>query len=294
MTIKMRNLNSDVTSLLRGMMIGDVWYVDGDKGDDYASGADLKNALRTLLTAVTKPVSGNHDYILCVGAETATASVAITQDDLHIIGIGNGGMANTWNRGFQYTALTAIDAIQPAATADGLEMAGIKVFTSQTSIFCDDAGADGMFFHDMTFTPPGDTTTDATGIVFDLEGKYPVVSDSLFIGLAAAINAAGYGGVVERCVFQSDSSAAAAITLAAASDNFIVKDCAFNLSHASGIAITVAATGDDGFVLNSYFDGTMTVPISAASAADILIAGCYNDVITTLTTSTVFTAITTN
>ena len=211
MTIKMRNLNSDVTSLLRGMMIGDVWYVDGDKGDDYASGADLKNALRTLLTAVTKPVSGNHDYILCVGAETATASVAITQDDLHIIGIGNGGMANTWNRGFQYTALTAIDAIQPAATADGLEMAGIKVFTSQTSIFCDDAGADGMFFHDMTFTPPGDTTTDASGICFDMEGKYLTISDCIFRGIKLAIDLAGTGNIIERCYFQSNVAAAKAV-----------------------------------------------------------------------------------
>lgn len=283
--IKKRNLAPDVLSLLYGMMIGDVWFVDGDAGNNGASGKDLENAKRTLVGAVANLVSGHHDHILCVGAETGAAAVAISAADAHIIGIGNGGGRNSWNRGFQYTC-PAADAFQPTTAADGLELAGIKFFTAGQEVI-DDAGADGMFFHDLTFTTTGDTTTENTVICMDIDGKYFTLADSLFIDQDLSVNLAGTGSIVERCIFQSATATAKGVVSAGL--HTIVRGCQFNLSHASAVGITYSAAADQGSIIDCWFDGTNTARITNAGA-NVLITGCFSDTITATTTSTTYTA----
>lgn len=284
--IKARNLDPMVRSLLFGMMIGDVTFVDGDAGNNGASGKDFENAKRTLAGGVVNLVSGHHDYILCVGAETGAGAVAISAADAHIIGIGNGGGANIWNRGFQYTC-PAADALQPTTAADGLELAGIKFFTAG-NIVVDDAGADGMFFHDLTFTTTGDTTTENTVLCLDIEGKYFTLADSIFIDQDLSVDVAGTGNVIERCIFQTATTGAKAVNSVGL--HTIVRDCQFNLSHASAVAITYSAAADQGGIHGCWFDATMTARITNAGA-NVLITNCFSDAITTNTTSTTYTAV---
>jgi len=286
--IKMRNLHSEVKNLVYGMMLGDVVFVNGDLGDDTATGESYEYAKKSLAGAVQNVVSGHHDYILCVGAETGAAAVAITQADLHIIGVGNGGMMNAWNRGYQYTC-PAADALQPSTAADGLELAGIKFFTAAGQLVVDDAGADGMFFHHNTFTTAADTTTDNTDVTLDIEGKYFVCADSIFLRQKLAIDTAGTGAIIERCLFEADDAGSKAVN--AAGLQTIVRDCIFNLSSSSAaVAITYAAASDAGAIINCRFDATINDAISNAGA-NVLIIDCYSDTITSNTTSVTYTAI---
>jgi len=283
--IKMRNLHSEVKNLVYGMMLGDVVFVNGDLGDDTATGESFEYAKQSLAGAVQNVVSGHHDYILCCGAETGAAAVGIAQADLHVIGVGNGGMMNAWNRGYQYTC-PAADALQPADTADGLEVAGIKFFTAG-NIVVDDDGADGMFFHHNTFTTTGDTTTENTVLCLDIEGKYFVLADSIFLGQDLAVNTNGTGNIVERCIFQSASAAAKGVVSQGLET--IVRDCQFNFSHASAVGITFSAAADQGSIHGCWFDGTNTARITNAGA-NVLISNCFSDTITAATTSTTYTA----
>jgi hypothetical protein len=267
--IKSRNLSPELNALISGMMIGDIFFVNGDTGNDAANGADFDHALKTLGAAIKRPVAGHHDYILGFGAETLTGSIAISQDDVHIIGIGNGGANNTFGRGWQITRAVTVDGIQPAATADRLEIAGICFLEPATdAILIDDAGAVNCFFHHNTVYG---STTASDAIRLDLEGARWVVSDNAFFLCKLAIDVAGAECVIERNYIQDVDEAAKGIVIGATAHRCIVKDNIINLSGGTGdVGITLASSADNCLVMGNAFDDGVSDAINDSGTATML------------------------
>lgn len=245
--IKLRNVDSSLKSLIQGLLIGDVFYVDGDRGSDNARGDDLAHAMKTLGAAVRKASSGNHDYILGVGAETLAAAVSIAHADLHIIGIGDGGVKNEINRGWQLTCAATVDTLQPTTAADGMEIAGIQFVCNATDhILIDDAGAEGVFFHDCTVIG---STTASDAVRLDIEGPRWVINDNIFLLCKLPVDLANKECVVKRNIFQDVDTAAIGVKVSnAAGDRCIIgggpgDGNVFNLSGGTGDTGVYIITG---------------------------------------------------
>lgn len=286
MAIKMKNLAGDVQSLIRGLMLGDVIYVNGDLGSDDSNGLDITHGLKTLNQAVRRTSSGNHDYVLGVGAETLTAAVAISQADLHIIGIGNGGIANEYARGWQLTCAASVDCLQPAATADGLEVAGIQ-FTQNADdgILVDDAGAVNCFFHHCTIIG---STTVTNAQMLDIEGAGWTINDNIMWDIKLAIDFAAAGCVARRNIISSQDTAAKGVVIGASAHRCIIDGNVFNLGGGTtDIGITLASSADHCVIMNNLFHpdcsdaindsgtdtlkiGNLTGAIAGATGASIL------------------------
>lgn len=268
--IKLKNLDFGLRSMVRGMMLGDVFFLNGDLGDDNANGKDFGHAMRTLGQGVGKLIPGNHDYLLCCGAETLTTEVAISQADCHIIGIGNGGMDNVYARGFQATCAATVDTLQLAATADGVELAGFCFIQNATShILIDDAGADNVLFHHNT-THGG---AAITAILLDIEGAQWTINDNLFLVSKLAIDTVGADTVIQRNTFQSVDAAAKAINLSnATADRVIVQDNIFNLSGGTGdVGVTVITGANQCSVVNNLFHATCSDAINDSGTGTLII-----------------------
>jgi len=271
MPIHLGSLDASLKALVLGMVIGDVFYLDGTRGDDNAPGDEAGKALRTLVGAATKPVSGNHDYILAFGVETALAAVSFTQANLHLIGIGNGGAGNVFGRGFQYTRAATVDGIQLSTAADRMEIAGISFIESATDgILLDDAGAIECWFHDNTVYGSG-TASDAVRL--DLEGARWTVSDNHFYLCKLAIDIAGAECVITGNHIQDVDTAAKGVVIGATAHRCKINKNVFNLSGGTGdVGITIASSADNCEILDNVFDDGISDPISD-SGTDSMIAG---------------------
>jgi len=260
MGLTIDRLDPTLKALVLGSLLGDIYFLNGDAGDDHANAQDFDHAMKTLRAAVMRASTGNHDYILCFGAETGTAAVAIAQADLHIIGIGNGGPGNVIGRGFQYTCPATVDTLQPAATADGLELAGIQFTCHATDhILMDDAGADRLYIHHNTIMG---STTLSVAVRFDLEGAYPVLEENHFYLCKLPIDLIGAYSVARKNYFQDVSTTAIGINIATG-DYGIVDGNIFNLSGGTGdTGVKIAAGANYWTVSNNDFNASLSDAIS--------------------------------
>lgn len=278
--IDMKQLTNPVKSLLRGVMLGDVWFLNGDAGDDRQDGSDHDHAIKTLAGAVKKTSSGNHDYILCYGAETGTAAIPITQADLHIIGIGNGGGMNLHQRGFQYTCPATVDTFQPSAAADGLEIAGVLFTPNATDgILIDDAGLTGGFFHHNTIKGQTDDSTDV--IMLDIEGDQWVIADNIFWHCKLPVDLAAAHCYVARNIFQSQDTGAIGINIGATAHYGFAIDNVFNLGGGTGdTGIKIAASADFWTLMGNVFHGDLADNISDAGTDTFIVKNLEGGAIT--------------
>lgn len=258
--IKMYNLDPAVQQMVRGLMLGDVFFVNGSAGDDHATGVDQDHAVKTLAQGVAKGVTGHHDYILGFGSETLLAAIAVAVADLHIIGIGNGGAANEFQRGWQLTRAVTVDGFQPTADADRLEIAGISFIEPATdAILIDDAGLEGGFFHHNTIIG---STTASDAIRLDLEGPRWTINDNIFVLCKLAIDVVGKECVIRRNEIQDVDTGAKGVVIGAAAHRCIVAGNDFNLSGGTGdIGITVTAGAVNCQLKNNTFDDGISDPI---------------------------------
>lgn len=267
--IILSQLDKSLKSLVLGLMLGDIFFVNGDTGDDNATGNEFQYALKTLAAAVLKGVTGHHDYILCCGAETGAGAISIAQADLHIIGVGNGGIENIYQRGFQYTCPATVDTLQPTAAADGLEIAGIQFVCSATDhILIDDAGADGIFFHHNTVKG---STTASDAIRLDLEGAQPVISDNNFYLCKLPIDVIGAYSVIARNYMQDVDQAAIGVNVNTG-DYGIIDHNIFNFSGTTGdTGVKIAAGANYWTVSFNFFHTGLNANISDAGTGTFLV-----------------------
>jgi len=283
--IKFRNIDATLKSLILGMALGDIWFLNGDLGDNNSNGEDFGHAFRTLNHAARKLVSGHHDYILCCGAETGTAELALTLPDAHIIGVGNGGVENVAYRGFQYTCPATVDTISLSAAADGVEIAGIHFICSATDhILVDDAGADNFFFHHNNVLGSG-TASDAVRL--DLEGSYATIADNLFYlcKLAIDIGTAGHYDQVLRNTIQDVDVAAIGINVAVG-DYGVIANNFLNLSGTTGdTGVKIAAGANYWIVAFNLFHSGLSDNISDAGTGTFKVGNAEGAITGTTATS---------
>lgn len=292
--IKLKNLGTDLRALVMGQMIGDVWFVDGDAGDDGAVGEGFDTSLKTLASAVTKPVTGHHDYILCFGAETATISVSISQADVHIIGIGNGGMDNVFHRGFQYSRVATADGFIPATTADGLEIAGIRFTEPATdAILIDDAGATGCFFHHNTVI--GYTGSASIAIRLDIEGTDWTISDNLFLDCQFPIDVANARPCIERNIIHCNIASGIGIKMSHTNaHNYLIRDNIVNVMQGTTDTGVETATGADyGWIVGNMFNSACNDDIDSDGTGSLIVNNMDNSIAGT-TAASIQRAVTTS
>ena len=287
MAIAMKTLANDVQAMIRGQMLGNVFYVNGDKGDDHSSGADWRHAIRTLAMGVTKLVDESHDYLLMAGADTPGAAVEIAVADAHIIGVGLGSPAV---RGFTLTG-PAADCLQPTAAADNLEIANIDFVTAAAQVVVDDAGAIGLFIHDCTFKPVGET--DNSAITLDLEGIAPAIVNCDFLWQKLAVNSVGLRSLISKCLFVSDDTSAVGVEISNATGKTSqILDCLFQLNGGStDTGIKLISGANDGIIARCLFTAAVNDAIDVNSATGTLIVECYQLGITGTSTSSLNLAV---
>jgi hypothetical protein len=276
--IKRVNLDASLQSLVFGMQIGNVYFLDGTSGSNTANGKDQTHAVKTLAQAIKMTTSGHHDYILAFGAETGTAAVEISQKYLHIIGIGTGGVLNEHARGFNYTCAATVDTLQPTAAADYIEIAGIRWVCSATDhILIDDAGCTGASFHHNTVYGSG---TASNAIRLDIEGDQWSICDNVFWQCKLAIDLAEADCVVARNIITDQDTAAKGLVVGANSHRTLVIGNIFNLSGTTGdVGLTIASSADYCVVKDNYFNSALSDAISDAGTSTMLIAN-YSSAIT--------------
>ena len=257
--IGMRNLEPNLASLVSGLMVGNVYYV-GTNGNDFQSGKDFKNRLKSIYAASLKLVTGNNDYILAFGSETGATSISISAANAHIIGASM-PVGDTMGRGYAYTCPATVDTIIPAATADYLEIANIKFICNATDhILIDDAGCDDAFFHHNTVYG---STTASDAIRLDLEGARWTVADNTFILCKLAIDVAGAACDIRRNLIHDVDIAAKGVVFGATAHYGTCIDNLFNLSGGTGdVGITIAASADNIFMIGNHFHTTCNDNIS--------------------------------
>jgi hypothetical protein len=273
MPIKMSSLTQSLQNMILGQKLGNVFYVDGTGGDDNNTGADWDHAMASLLQTEKKMQNANHDYILAAGAETATAALALTKSDSHIIGIGaNGPLA----RGFRYTRVATVDGIQLSTAADRVEIAGIQFTEPATdAILVDDAGATDFWFHDCTVLG---STTASDAIRLDLEGARAVVTDNIFLLCKLAIDLVGAESVAQRNYIQDVDTAAKGIVVGATAHRSIIGGFGLqdgniiNLSGTTGdVGITITSSADNCLVGHNQIDDGCSDAIADSGTATMLI-----------------------
>ncbi len=287
--IQEHNIHPGLMAKINGQLLGDIFYLDGDAGDDNATGEDQTTGLKSLKTAVGKLVDGHQDYILAFGAETAVASVEIAESDAHIIGIGGGGAGNLFNRGYQYTCIATDDTLQTTTAADGAEIAGISFIQHATShILIDDAGAEGVWFHHNT-TLGG---AAITAILLDLEGARWVLNDNYFFVCKLAIDTIGKETIIKDNFFQSVDAAALGVNLGAnTADRCVVDHNIFNLSGGTGDkGIVIVSGADQASITRNRFHVTCADNIDDSGTGTFL-SGNYEGAITGTSTSSLELAI---
>ncbi len=285
MGISFQTLNNDVQAMIRGQMLGNVFYVNGDNGDDHSNGDNWNEALRTPAQGITRLIDENHDYLLMAGANTPGAAIEIAVADAHIIGIGSGSPAV---RGFTLTC-PAADCLQPTAAADNLEIANID-FVTQGQVVVDDAGCLGFYMHDCTFKPTAET--DNTAITLDLEGASPAVVDCDFLWQALAIDSVGLRTIVKGCLFVTDTTTSTAINISnTTAHTFQILGCTFQMTGTTNDeGIIIISGADDGIIKDCWFNKDVNDSISD-SGTNTLIINCFDDAITGTSTSSLWLAV---
>ena len=265
--IGMRNLEPNLASLVSGLMVGNVYYV-GTNGNDFQSGKDFKNRLKSIYAASSKLVTGNHDYILAFGSETGATSISISAANAHIIGASMPA-GDTMGRGYAYTCPATVDTIIPATTADYLEIANIKFICNATDhILIDDAGCDDAFFHHNTVYG---STTASDAIRLDLEGARWTVTDNVFILCKLAIDMAGAAQYVSRNKIHDVDIAAKGIVFGAVCHYSICTHNTLNLTGGTGdVGVTIAASADNIELAYNNISASCNDPIADSGTATVM------------------------
>ena len=266
MGIKLNSLDPSLKSLVMGMQIGDVWFVNGTSGDDNATGVDQDHAIKGLAQGLLKAVSGHNDYLLCYGTLAPAAALAIPDSHVHMIGIGGGGMLNEAARGAIVTCPATVDTIQPAATADYLEIAGFLFNSNATDgILIDDAGASGAFFHHNTVMG---STTASIAIRLDIEGDAWTINDNIFTLCKLPINLAGPNCVVKRNRLVCVPVSSLGIVIGASAHYCIIEgNDIILINGTTDVGITIAASADYTVVKNNNFSSEGSDNISDAGTS---------------------------
>lgn len=251
--LNVRSVNKDLLGIMSGLMLGNVYFLDGSRGNDGARGDDFSHALKTLGRGVGMLQSGNHDYLLCYGAETATAAVAISQANCHIIGIGGGGLGNDINRGFVYNRVATVDGLQTTVAADYAEIAGICFVEPATDgLLVDDDGADGVFFHHNTIYG---STTASVAIRLDIEGPNWVMNDNIFLLCKLPIDTAAAANVIRRNRMTDIAAAAKGIVIGAAGHYSIIEENIINMVvGGTEVGITITSSADSCIISKNFIN----------------------------------------
>lgn len=265
--IGVRNLDANLASLVSGLMVGNVYYV-GTNGNDFQSGKDFKNRLKSLYAASLKLVTGNHDYVLAFGSETGVSSVTVSAANAHIIGASM-PLGDAMGRGYAYTCPATVDTIITGATAHYLEVANIRFACHATDhiLIDNDAATDGWFHHNTVYG----STTASDAVRLDLEGARWTITDNTFILCKLAIDVAGAACDIRRNLIHDVDTGAKGVVFGATAHYGTCIDNLFNLSGGTGdVGITIAASADNIFMIGNHFHTTCSDNISDSGTATFM------------------------
>jgi hypothetical protein len=266
--IKSRNLAPELSSLINGLMVGNIFYV-GTNGDNAASGKSYKERLKNLSFASLRLVTGNNDYVLCFGSETGPGSVTVSAANAHIIGASM-PLSDSMGRGYAYTCPATVDTIITGASAHYLEIANIRFICHATDhiLIDNDAATDGFFHHNTVYG----STTASDAIRLDMEGDRWTINDNFFVLCKLAIDLAGAACVVRRNSIHDVDTAAKGIVFGATAHYGIVTDNIVNLSGGTGdVGITIASSADNIALINNMFPAACSDNIADSGTATLMI-----------------------
>ncbi len=269
------SFDEHVRALFSGLLIGNIYFVDGEYGDNNANGLDWGHALRDLTTAHQRCTAHRHDYILAANDVTQSAQIVWAKARVHVIGAsfqdkgalgGRGCKITTAYLGANHCTLAASDG------AEGMEFAGLHFYTSSAStseIQVDDLGSSDVYFHDCTFSHAGESATPP--ICLDIETADWTIRRCNFINVEKAIDSAARIFVLEN-YFQSVGTSALGVNLSnTAADASIIAGNVFCLSGGTtDKGIVLAANVISCSVVNNWFYSTVSDPITPTTAGNLI------------------------
>lgn len=280
-----------VRALFSGLLIGNIYFVDGEYGDDNSNGLDWGHALRTLNTANTRTTSHKHDYILCANDITQSAQIAWNRTRVHVIGASFRDMGAWGGRGCKVTTayLGANHATLAASDgAEGMEFAGLHFYTSSAStseIQVDDLGSSDVYIHDCTFSHAGEAATPP--ICLDIETADWTIRRCAFINVEKAIDSAARIFIFENYFFTAGTSAKAINLTNTVADNSLIVGNICNLGGGTtDVAITLAANVIGCTVHGNWVSNECSDPIAITTDTDQMVSGNFVDTLVSANTST--------
>jgi hypothetical protein len=270
------SFDSQMRSLMSGMLIGDLYFVNLSSGDNNSNGLDWSHALRDLTTAQQRASTLNFDHIIVAGAASQAATLALTKKNLHIMGGGFNAKESAY-RGAQLTFGAAIQLTLAASSgALGAEIAGFNFIitaASTSQILVDDLGSPGVYIHDCTFRQG----TKLNAILLDIESADWTIARSLFYNTCKTIDAAEARLRVSDCYFQSSHTSGLIINISAtAGDYATIERCDFNVSGGTtDKAIVLSSNVIYTSIVDCRFHATCSDPITTTTATGHLNVGNF-------------------
>lgn len=285
------SFDEHVRALFSGLLIGNIYFVDGEYGDNNANGLDWGHALRDLTTAHQRCVAHKHDYILAANDVTQSAQIVWATPRVHVIGAsfmdrgalgGRGCKITTAYLGANHCTLAASDG------AEGMEFAGLHFYTSSAStseIQVDDLGSSDVYIHDCTFSHAGEAATPP--ICLDIETADWTIRRCMFLNVEKAIDSAARIFVFENFFSTAGTSAIGVNISNTAGDYSHIVDNKFNLGGGTtDKGIVLAANVINCTLHGNWFSNECSDPITVTTDTDQLVSNNWVDTLIAANTST--------
>ena len=264
--IKKKNLAPDVNALLLGMMVGNIYFVNGTAGDDSATGLSFKEGNRSVAAAVKKCVTNNHDYVICFGSLTQTVAISTALNYLHLI--AGGPMLASAGRGFAFTGMATTANI--TSTGTFFELAGFQHIGPATDAVSVSTTGANAFIHHNSFH--GSTTaSDAKRI--SSTGSYATIANNKFHLCKLPIDVAGVESVIEYNYMDDVDTGAIGVNLSVnTADRCIVRGNTFNFSGGTGdVGLNIVSGANQCLVERNFFNAALSNPIADAGTGTMFV-----------------------
>ena len=285
-------------------IFGNVWFVDGDDGNDGSAGDSDEVAFKTIQAGIDAASARDTIYIKAMAPNTDASdpgeyvedlSIPYAKYGLRLVGVGSGSSKMPYDgpKIKNATATTLLEVLAPGVHIEGLQFNCTR--NSGTYGIYFDGGTEGNAYTVKAgsvgfklincMIKNGD---DAYGVT--VKGGYGgMISNCTFQFCTHGINLAGNilphnGHTIEYCNFKSINNAAITVHIsipAGSSQDWNIDHCNFQVATKF---ITIGATGVSGVISNCCFaDGSSTVVANSTGKIEIPAAndaigvcGCYD------------------
>ncbi len=164
--------------------VGNVFFVEGNTGNNALSGRTPAEAWRTILYALTQCVNNNDDVIVVLDHWQEAWPVTINKTRVHILGVSRNPTHPyvTLNSAGNNTAIFIVSSVSNNCEIAGFDFGGGVAHAGIENI----AGTPmGLYVHHNRFGHPFAQNTPQDGIMIGINATSLDISDNFFCGVAA-------------------------------------------------------------------------------------------------------------